>query len=274
MIILAVPIVLAAIEIRNTSYSWIDSRLEVRSAALKLLDKNFNPNDSQLSEEQRDIYTRAELFLDGQNFDRNSDVDKRLLEKELEDYRKVVIEQVRFVHIPFFGAVFDHNDVAMIAGVTFVIVLLWLKSSSARELDNLKLAFPDTISKGVLKSRYELLAMQQLLSVPRIPGSSNRFRWISKALYIMPLPVYTLQLFFDLNSVFKTGDVLGRGKMWLLIVTSAVLWLLTAALVIWCWKIAEDIDSAWDEAASRVYPGMPPVKPGLVNRALSALRWV
>jgi hypothetical protein len=72
-------------------------------------------------------------------------------------------------------------------------------------------------------------------------------------LYAIPLLVYLFQFYFDITTVFKTGDVLGRGKMWVLVVTSTLFGLLIVGFTIWCWTISTDIDQTWDEAALRTY---------------------
>lgn len=257
IIILIVSAVLLAIELRNTSYSWIDERLAVRTAALKLLEADADPDKlNALTPSNPDLYGRARLFLQRRNLNPKSDVDKKLLEKELEEYRKVAIEQISFVHIPFFGAVFDHNDIGMFGGFTFAVLLLWLRFSLARELSNLKLLFNHSTFGHNLRRCYELLAMQQVLTVPRMPGSParNRWRWIPKILYFIPLPVYAAHLYFDLTTIFSVGEVLGRGKMWLLVISSILFLLLIIIFTLWCIKILVAIDKIWDMAASEVYP--------------------
>jgi hypothetical protein len=257
IIVLMVATVLLAIELRNTSYSWIDERIAVRTAALKLLETNYAPDKlNPLVATDPELYRRATLFVQRRKLNPSSEVDKKLLEKELDDYRKVAIEQVSFIHIPFFGAIFDHNDIGMFGGFTFAVLLLWLRYSLARELSNLNLLFTHQDFGENLKRCYELLAMQQMLTVPPLPNSSvrHRWRWIPKVLYFIPLPIYAGQLYFDFTSIFPVGEILGRGKMWLLIVTSILFLVLILIFTFWCIKISRKVDKVWDKAASRIYP--------------------
>ena len=268
IIVLVVTTVLLGIEIRNTSYSWIDARIDVRNAALKAVEGGFNP--VRLDEETKErikatpcpdddhggLDCRARLFLVRRNYNPESAADKSRLSEELSDYRKASIEQISLVHIPFFGAVFDHNDIGMFAGVTFAVVLLWFRFSLSRELNNLNLLFNNQVLAESMKRCYDLMAMQQVLTVPRMPlaGKRHRWRWVAKVLYFIPVPVYAAQLYFDLTSVFGVGKVLGTGKMWLLVVTSLVFFGVILALTVWCQRISRAIDRVWDEAARRVYP--------------------
>jgi hypothetical protein len=250
IIVLIVSTVLVAIEIRNTSYSWIDARIEIREAALKL----YNPEKSALLVETNPVlYSRATMYLKRRAFDAKNEDDKRRIERELDDYRKAAIENVSFVHIPFFGAVFDHNDIGMFAGFTFAVLLLWLRYSLARELNNLNLLFSRSVPKENLKRRYELLAMQQVLTVPRIGNAPVQYRWIPRVLYFIPLPIYLMQMYFDFRTVFGVGEVLGMGKSWLLVITSILFSILMFIFSIWCIKILRKLDEVWDKAAAEAY---------------------
>jgi hypothetical protein len=256
IIVLIVAAVLAAIEIRNTSYSWIDSRIEVREAALKFY---YPEKRASIAINNPVLYNRAQLFLDKHDFDLKNDDDKKRLEKELDDYRKAAIENINFVHIPFFGAVFDHNDIGMFAGFTFAVLLLWLRYSLARELSNLNLLFNRStpnppISKENFKRRYELLAMQQVLTVPRMGEAKPQYRWLPRVLYFIPLPIYVAQIYFDFTTIFGVGRLLGMGKSWLLVITSILFLILILIFTIWCIKILKEIDRVWDEASIEAYP--------------------
>jgi hypothetical protein len=260
IIILIVATVLLAVEIRNTSFSWPDARLEVRKAALRFFDKDYAPQKvGLLAAKDPDLYRRATLFLRKRNYNPRSADDKAQLEKELDDYRKVAIEEVSFVHVPFFGAVFDHNDIGMFGGLTFTVLLIWLRYSLSRELSNLKLLFRSRVLRPDLRRCYELLAMQQVLTVPRLPRSTRRrWRTIPKVLYFFPPLVYCLQLYFDLTTIFGVGEQLGMEKAWLLAVSSSVFFILIIIFSVSCIQLLIAIDRVWDGAAVKIYPGLFP----------------
>jgi hypothetical protein len=262
IIVLVVATVLLAIEMRNTSFSWLDERIAVRAEAIKLLQENYDYEASDPDKEQPKV--PSHLFLKDHRLRPNNTLGRELLARELDDYRKSAIEQVSLFHVPFFGAVFDHNDIGMFGGITFAVVLLWLRYSLAREVSNLNLLFDYEIEKSVFridpKRCYDLLAMQQVLTVPRLPNSPtrHRWRWIPKLLYGIPAVVYFGQLFFDFllnhHGMWRVGEVLGKGKMWLLVVSSSSLFVVVLVFTVWCIRILREIDRVWDRAVLHVYP--------------------
>ena len=144
----------------------------IRVAALKFFDHDYAAlKVGEMAAHDPDLYRRATLYLKRRNLNPQSADDKKRLEDELADYRKVAVEQVSFVHIPFFGAVFDHNDMGMFGGFTVAVLLLWLRYSLARELSNLKLIFENPALRENRRRCYELLAMQQVLTVPHTSRS-------------------------------------------------------------------------------------------------------
>jgi hypothetical protein len=265
IIVLVVSTVLLAIEIRNSSFSWLDARTGVRGEALKLLEENhYDYLTAAVDPDSETPKNPAKLFLKDHNLRPDDKTGLDLLKKENDDYRRSAVEQVSLIHLPFFGVVIDHNDIGMFGGFTFAVVLLWLRYSLASELGNLKLLFDTdkSVFKIDPKRCYDLLAMQQVLTVPYLPCSPNRhrWRWIPKLLYGIPAVVYTGQIFFDFarapRGMWRVGEVLGMGKMWLLVASSSALFFVVAAFTVSCIKILRDIDKVWDKAVLSVYPGL------------------
>ena len=144
----------------------------------------------------------------------------------------------------------------MFAGFALTVMFIWLRYSLAHELSNLKLLFNTSMFEGVnFKRCYQLLAMQQVLTVPLLTNAPKKrhWCWIPKLLYISPLLVYSLQLSFDLTTLFIVGEVLGRGKMWLAAISSILFFALIFIFTIWCIRVSMKIDKVWDKAASKVY---------------------
>jgi hypothetical protein len=152
--------------------------------------------------------------------------------------------------------VFDHNDIGMFGGFTFVVVLLWLRFSLARELSNLNLVLNREISEADLRRCYDLLAMQQVLTVPPTPSSPShhRWRWIPKLLYFVPALVYLFQLYFDFTTISDPGAIYGEGKMWLLVTSSVAFFILILIFTLWSFRIARAVDKTWDNSARKLYP--------------------
>jgi hypothetical protein len=265
IIVLVVSTVLLAIEIRNTSFSWLDARIAIRAEAIKLLEEDYyDYATAAIDPDNETPKNPAKLFLKDHKLRPSDKIGVQLLTKEYDDYHKPAIEQVSLLHLPFFGVVIDHNDIGMFGGFTFAVVLLWLRYSLASELGNLKLLFDTdkSVFKIDPKRCYDLLAMQQVLTVPYLPCSPNRhrWRWIPKLLYGIPAVVYTGQIYFDFarapSGMWRVGEILGTGKMWLLVVSSILLFFIVVAFTVSCIKILRDIDKVWDKAVLNVYPGL------------------
>lgn len=263
LVVLLAATILLAVQLRNTTYSWTDERITVREAAIDLLEEASNPDMHSSVHHDPDLFMRAEKFikyrgidLDNQHDKSGLEKEKTRLEKEIDDYRRLAIQETSFVHTPFFGASFERNDTGLFAGFAITVILMWLRYCMARELSNLNLLFNTPLLEGTDYERcYRLLGMQQVLTVPQLsqPHNKNRWRWIPKLLYLVPLPIYFLGVYFDLNSLPYVGEILGYGKAWFLEVTSILFSILILIFTLWCFKVSIDIDRVWDRAASRVY---------------------
>ena len=82
-------------------------------------------------------------------------------------YLREYVENRFVVKVPLFGVSFDVNNLGYIGGVGLVILLIMYQYSLSRELDNLRKAFKQArLYPGQLGSFYELLAMEQVLTLP------------------------------------------------------------------------------------------------------------
>ena len=78
------------------------------------------------------------------------------------------VESAFLIHVPFFGFSFDSNDLGLLSGVSFLVVLSCFRFFLYRELDNLRLSFNDARehSNHELRKLYKLLGMRQVFTVP------------------------------------------------------------------------------------------------------------
>ncbi|HEX8853267.1 MAG TPA: hypothetical protein VF754_07255 [Pyrinomonadaceae bacterium] len=240
--------------IMDTGGGWMDKRIEVRSAALQLFNLNFNPADSSLSDEERELYGRAQEFLSAAGLDKTNDAHKARLTRDIEKLQDLRSERIRMIHVPFFGVVFDMNDLGAFAGVTFVVVLLWMRFSLYRELRNLKLAFAKARERGQSKACYDLLAMNQMLTVTPTPGQRLRPVWIvvAKLLFLIPALVYTEQLRTDWETR-PIGNILGPKNMNILLAADTTLYVLIIILTGLCLFLSVKIDLLWNREAPTGY---------------------
>jgi hypothetical protein len=95
--------------------------------------------------------------------------------KNVADLQQVMNARVLAVGVPVLGIVFDVNDLGLIAGITFSILLSWLFFTVRRQDKNVRHVFkmaresPIHIDgKSMLETTYKLMRMTQVLSIP--PG--------------------------------------------------------------------------------------------------------
>lgn len=268
MIVMITTSVLTFVAIWNSD-GWIDRRIEIRTAALRYFDPTFDAQRAGLSAEDKDLYKRAKKFLDLNSYRPGDARHAALLEDDLKELRKIRSEDIRTIHVPFFGFAFDMNDMGMFAGFTFMVVLLWFRFSLVREVRNFGLAFKEGTKKRQLKLCYDLLAMQQVLTVPPMPGQDRRRLWalIPKALFLIPVAVETYQFITDWRSSDIGGAVLSPQANAILLWTSGILLFVNLILTFLCLRLAHKFDQTWAEAAQGVYPEEIPKKrvPGKLN---------
>ena len=232
---------------------WLDQRINVRKDALKFFEPGFDPQDPKLTMQEKERFARAKQFLDNADFDISSVDDKAQILDEVKELRKVRIEKIRLIQIPFFGAVFDMNDMGIFAGITFTIVLLWFRYSLSRELRSFRLAFKEAKDQGQLKLCYDLLAMQQVMTVPPMYGQKHKKTWvfIAKMLFFIPLLILAVQ--FRLNWVSRQyGYVLSEKLMNILLIVNGVSLIIAAILTWHCLAISLRADRLWKDVAREV----------------------
>ncbi|HBB88637.1 MAG TPA: hypothetical protein DC047_13585 [Blastocatellia bacterium] len=232
---------------------WLDQRINVRKDALKFFEPGFDPQGPKMTLQEKERYARAKQFLDNANFDISNVDDKEQILDEVKELRKVRIEKIRLIQIPFFGAVFDMNDMGIFAGITFTIVLLWFRYSMSRELRCFRLAFKEARDQGQLRLCYDLLAMQQVMTVPPMYGQKLKKTWvlIAKALFFIPLLILAVQ--FRLNWVSRSyGYVLSEKLMNILLIVNGVSLIIAAILTWHCLAISLRADRLWKEVAREV----------------------
>jgi hypothetical protein len=258
LIVMLVASVFVFTQIRNAD-GWLDRRINTRIYALRLLDKDFDANKDVLSKDPKDhaieteLYNRARYFINISGYKTGDANDKDRLLSQINHLTDMRDEQMRLVRLPFFGAVFDANDMGIFAGITFTVVLLWLTLATIRERRNVQVAFEAAESHGSLRFCYNLLSMQQVLTVP--PTKANRYLqslgYISNALYVMPLVIYGVLFHHDWITR-DTGYALGWDKMNILLGASGVLFVLILILTIICIVTSLKMDKDWVRYTSKV----------------------
>jgi hypothetical protein len=176
--------------------------------------------------------------------------------KRLETLQNSFIEHTVTVAVPFFGITLDVNDLGILGGITFLLVLTWLLFSLRREAENIGLLFA-TAEERDLPGMYRLLDMSQVLSVPpRKQLKRNRifkFMWLclERILFFPPLLLQGFVVWNDYNTLPRAqvlNPELARTEFgWevgLLIALSAITFV--------CLAKAMEVSEHWEHAHERL----------------------
>lgn len=139
--------------------AWIMSRIRTAQAALKDWDSTAAHAQGLCQKGPTEPALRD--FVSKYGFCRSDELRDWLfsLERARTDY-------VLTLRAPFFGIVFDVNDLGILAGFTFSVLLLWFVVSVLREQNDLALAFRRARERRQLRMCYDLLSTRQVLTVP------------------------------------------------------------------------------------------------------------
>ena len=150
------------------------------------------------------------------------------------------------IKVLFFGITFDVNDLGLIGGVSFIILLLLFRFSLGRELDNLVLSFEEAKKDKELPTFYNLLAMRQVLTVPPTAGRESvaLIMVIPKLLSFLPLIVLTVVIAHDFMT-YDLGAAINPLHTVLLYISTAALWAFVCIVTISCLIVWLKIDAAW-----------------------------
>jgi hypothetical protein len=152
------------------------------------------------------------------------------------------------IRVPFFGITFDVNDLGLIGGVSFIILLLLFRFSLGRELDNLVLSFEEAKRDRELPVFYNLLAMRQVLTVP--PTSRREavsmIMVIPKLLSFLPLIVLSIVIAHDFMT-YDVGATINVVHTVLLYIFTAALWAFVLISTISCLLVWLKIDAVWKQ---------------------------
>lgn len=176
--------------------------------------------------------------------------------QQLESLRKSFIDHTITVAVPFFGVMLDVNDLGLLGGITFLLVLIWLLFSVRREAENVAAVFHNKTGEE-LSGIYQLLDMAQVLTIP--PRKKLKGNWVARWFWIcleriLFFPPFLVQLFvvWDDYRTLPRAQALNPG-----LAGSEVLWetgLLIAVFIVTllCLVQAKDVSSCWEDAHKRL----------------------
>jgi hypothetical protein len=105
---------------------------------------------------------------------------------------KTYVDTHYIVRVPVFGFTVDANDLGMLGGIGFVVIMVVFRFCVSREVDNIVLSFKAAARLKKSLQFYHLLAMRQVFTVPD-DGEIKRgamLLWVPKAFCFAPLVVH------------------------------------------------------------------------------------
>lgn len=95
-----------------------------------------------------------------------SDLNKQDLNHAVERLEGVELQTLKLIDVPGLGIVLDVNDLGLVAGLAFMIVLIMRGMSLANEYFAVRTVFRRAVQANCLRASYDLLATLQVLTVP------------------------------------------------------------------------------------------------------------
>lgn len=172
---------------------------------------------------------------------------------------RAYIDNAMTVRVPFFGVAFDVNDLGLLGGLGFVTVLVLLRFSLRTEIACLRIAFKAAEREAHgdpsrLEAFYDLLAMQQVLTMPHLRDPRTGWvirrppllRAVPKLVCFLPVIVYSMVAVNDYQSQ-HVANVINPLHTRILLAYTGVLWVVILLLAAWCFVRLLHIDRIWDE---------------------------
>lgn len=180
---------------------------------------------------------------------------------------KSYVDNAMSIDVPFFGVAFDINDLGLLGGISFVTILVLMRFSLRTEIASLRLAFKAAAhdahgDREQLERFYDLMASQQVFTLPHMHdgalGWVGRRPWLlrvgPKLTCFLPLAVYSL---VAVNDFLSQGVASAMGPLHtrLLLIYTAVIWVVVGVLSAKCFRRLLEIDRLWDDYWTRIQSG-------------------
>lgn len=88
------------------------------------------------------------------------------LQHAVDTIEDAVLSDVKVLNVPFLGIAFDVNDLGLMSGLAFAVILLMRKMSLNTERDSVRTLFRASYRKGCTLEAYEIVALKQVLTTP------------------------------------------------------------------------------------------------------------
>ncbi|HEY0406603.1 MAG TPA: hypothetical protein VGC89_12805, partial [Pyrinomonadaceae bacterium] len=209
-----------------------------------------------LSRLQKISNPQSEYVMDKLGYIPKDADDKRYLEF-YSAVSRAYVENAFTIRVPFFGFSFDVNDLGLLGGLGFIVILALLRFSIRSEIVSLRLSFKAVAAEArkdptQIALFYDLLAMRQVLTMPHVEDSERGWiahrplilQVVSKWLCFVPTLVYTFVAFHDFSTL-DIGDVLDHKRTQFLVGYTIFFLIVIIALSVWCFVKWRYIDELW-----------------------------
>lgn len=160
---------------------------------------------------------------------------------------KTYVDSSYVIRVPFFGFRVDVNDLGVLGGISFVVILAMLRFCISREVENLKTYFLAAERCNRLKEFYTLLAMCQVFTIPasRTIKRDWFLIWAPKVFCFLPVVVHTTVMVHDFITA-GVGQALSNGHTQILFACELLLFFGVAGLTNMVVKRLRRVDALWD----------------------------
>jgi hypothetical protein len=241
---------------RSSWTGWTLQRLRTAQAAVRVSEcreKSQDKSDFQKCIESKKL--TAEGRASGEGLLAQWKFDSREARSYAETLEDEVVRHVILVSVPFIGISLDVNDLSLLGGLAFLLVIMWFRFSLWREQENVCLVFQRGQSKGEQRGVYELLAMSQVFTTVPLEASPEDgdpmqgfWAGLPRQLFWTPVLVQGVVVLHDALSL-DLGKIVNQGRA----LYGLAVGLFLLSLMVWatlqCRKIALKLDDAWSRAA-------------------------
>ena len=248
LIMVVVGILIFASFWNTRAGSWANQTTVLFRLAAKWFDAGADVRDT-LSSEDRQLFDRAAVLIKGAKA--SGFVSRNEFRESVQVLERVRVETLTFIKVPIVGIAVDINDLGMLGGISLVIILVMLRFSLARELDNVRQVFSAARRAHCSRVCYELLAMRQVLTVPPALSGTRAWNAVSAVLLLLPLVVQATMFSYDIKSI-NVGWLLAPFNAVFATIVSGISLLLTVALTVSCVRLSRMADREWGLEAARL----------------------
>ncbi len=253
-VIITASVVFFIPEWNELPHSWESARLETAKAALKYWGWPENVRQGLIDggkTAELDLFDRSRQFADQPPALTTNEI-TALIEK-LES------QKTHVVGIPVFNVAIQTNDLGIFCGFTFVVLLAMLRMSLARGLANLKMTFARAEDKKDKKEAYDLLCMQQVLTVPpdkTCEKPSRLWIWLAKSFMFLPLFVQLTVAWNDI-ATYQIGLILSPSATGITVLGNVLFLGFVLMLTFACLKLSVAYDEIFYDEYKKIHSSPP-----------------